>query len=164
MRVYSFFLHTWKYLRYNLILFLPFSQIKSINAQIFYFLIFFPSLQEPLIMFYKREQRRLYIYIYLLNCISRYTCSCIDGCTGINCEQEVSLCDQTQKPLCGVNGRCHGNATDYTCHCNWGYVGPDCTTGNYVGNNFMAKKTSHIERIFIFVFNTDNNIKTINNM
>ncbi|XP_038147471.1 delta-like protein 4 [Cyprinodon tularosa] len=52
-----------------------------------------------------------------------YTCACLPGFAGKNCDLEVRECDS--KP-CHNGGRCEDSDTGYTCICPNGFEGPSC--------------------------------------
>lgn len=53
-----------------------------------------------------------------------YTCSCVNGYTGKECEIAPNQCDQLTP--CQNGGTCHGNTTKYHCDCPLGYTGINC--------------------------------------
>ncbi|XP_076087134.1 uncharacterized protein LOC143057662 [Mytilus galloprovincialis] len=54
------------------------------------------------------------------NGLSGYTCSCLQGITGSNCNTD---CDPN---LCLHNGVCHNSFSGYSCTCQQGYIGQQC--------------------------------------
>lgn len=53
-----------------------------------------------------------------------YTCTCINGYTGRDCEIAPNLCDHLQP--CQNGGTCEGNTTKYKCDCPLGVTGLNC--------------------------------------
>jgi hypothetical protein len=62
---------------------------------------------------------------------SGYTCSCVPGTSGKNCEVNFDECSENP---CGVHGTCTDLINSYKCVCETGYFGLNCdsqTCPNY---------------------------------
>lgn len=64
------------------------------------------------------------MYFLFLQGQESYNCSCPEGFSGKDCEQEADLCQILQP--CQNNGDCTGTSSSYKCHCGFGYSGPRC--------------------------------------
>jgi len=59
----------------------------------------------------------------ILSCccaVARYTCQCMAGYEGVNCEREINECNSNP---CQHGGRCVDALDNYTCACPPGYAG-----------------------------------------
>ena len=56
-----------------------------------------------------------------------YTCNCVVGYAGKNCETDIDEC--TSNP-CLHNGTCTDGINSFTCSCVQGYSGDNCESGN----------------------------------
>ena len=57
---------------------------------------------------------------------TNYTCQCQSGFRGTNCEDDVSVCNET--PQVCVHGQCNdGVGLNYTCSCDPGFSGTNCS-------------------------------------
>merc|ERR1711935_366815 len=54
---------------------------------------------------------------------SGYTCSCVPGTSGTNCEVNFDECSENP---CGVHGTCTDLINSYKCECETGYSGLNC--------------------------------------
>jgi len=57
-----------------------------------------------------------------------YTCNCLNGYTGDNCETDVNECDPNP---CQNGAVCNDGVNSYTCSCAAGYEGVNCETDKY---------------------------------
>jgi len=70
-----------------------------------------------------KETASVEFKLYSVNCcccISRYTCECVAGYEGANCERETIECNSNP---CQHGGRCIDGLNNYTCMCQPGYAG-----------------------------------------
>ncbi|XP_078485672.1 uncharacterized protein LOC100181677 isoform X2 [Ciona intestinalis] len=57
--------------------------------------------------------------------VASYTCACVTGYTGANCETNIDDCASMP---CANGGTCTDGVASYTCACVTGYTGADCST------------------------------------
>ena len=55
--------------------------------------------------------------------INSYTCSCVAGYTGSNCQHRINPCDSVP---CLNGATCSNVDGSYDCHCPFGFTGPRC--------------------------------------
>tara|TARA_B100000900_G_scaffold244431_1_gene207853 strand:+ start:401 stop:2284 length:1884 start_codon:yes stop_codon:yes gene_type:complete len=60
-----------------------------------------------------------------------YTCQCVDGFEGVNCETNINECANNP---CQNGGTCNDGVNEYTCQCQAGYSGENCGTDICVQN------------------------------
>ncbi|KAK2172869.1 hypothetical protein NP493_923g00027 [Ridgeia piscesae] len=57
------------------------------------------------------------------NAVNSYTCPCVAGYTGTNCETDIGECASSP---CGNGATCTDAVNSYTCRCVAGYTGTHC--------------------------------------
>lgn len=79
-----------------------------------------------------------------------YTCVCVDGYTGMNCENDSDMCRHT-KP-CKHNATCLNTGPNaYECHCREGFYGRQCKL-NTTSNDSNSKSRGDLHRtVNIFI-------------
>ena len=60
--------------------------------------------------------------------IGKYSCMCVDGFAGINCQTEINECASNP---CQHGATCHDYVNSYICKCQTGFSGPQCKTNDY---------------------------------
>ncbi len=58
------------------------------------------------------------------NTIGSYTCNCVNGYNGNNCQNNINDC---QDDSCSFGGTCNDGVASFTCTCAPGYTGETCT-------------------------------------
>ncbi|EDO31408.1 predicted protein, partial [Nematostella vectensis] len=57
--------------------------------------------------------------------LNNYTCACISGFTGTNCETNI---DECASDPCQNGATCNDGLNNYTCACIFGFTGTNCET------------------------------------
>ena len=60
-----------------------------------------------------------------------YTCICLFGWGGTNCEIATNFCDSSP---CQNGATCVDQAQGYECQCPQGFTGPTCEVGEWYGS------------------------------
>ena len=64
-----------------------------------------------------------------------HTCQCVPGYYGDNCEFSIHPVDLCLMDVCSVDSNCTSGRDSYTCSCDEGFSGPDCSILGEVGSN-----------------------------